>query len=454
MKSPQAHALLKVMPPRQPSAQCSSEARAQRRLIAVGIDFGTANSAASLRFESGDISLLPLEGVAGSSADVDALFKSLLFFPTRLEAFFGAQAIEQYFERDREGRFFQSIKRLLPNPEFQGTTVHGKYVSLEELIARFLTEMKRRIELQIGQPIDELPVMMGRPARYSLDAERESLATARFQKACTQAGFKNYRLIDEPTAAALTYTSSLPKNEIVLVADLGGGTSDFTLMSVGSQQKTQVLSVHGIPVAGDSLDSIFFQHKINRYFGAEIRYKRPFSENILTLPSTFIKRLPKWHHHAFLKEKSIWEFLKNLHRELVDPRDKVYLDYLLTLIEDNLGYSLHQRVEELKVALSQNDRALFSFRSHPIEIEFEVLRSEYLAIIQPCIDAIAGTASETMKLAKVDASDIHSVYFTGGTSKVPAVREAVLALCPQARLVEKEAFTSVATGLAMAYSLD
>lgn len=417
---------------------------------AVGIDFGTANSAASVRSSSGEVALLPLE--LSSPPSHESLMKTLLFFPTRSEAFFGAQAIEQYFERDREGRFFQSIKRLLPNPEFTGTTVHGKYLSLEELTARFLTEMKKRIERQIGQPLDDLPVMMGRPARYSLDADRETLATTRFQKACTQAGFNNYRLIDEPTAAALTYTSSLPKNEIVLVADLGGGTSDFTLMSVGSQQKTQVLAVHGVPVAGDSLDSIFFQNKINRYFGSEIRYQRPFSENILTLPTSFTKRLPKWHHHAFLKEKSTWDFLKNLHRELVDPNDKTYLDYLLTLIEDNLGYSLHQSVEALKVALSQSDRATFSFNSHPIAIEFEVSLSEYLAIIEPCIAIIAKTASETLKLGNIEPYQVNSVYFTGGTSKVPAIRDAILTLCPNARVVAKEAFTSVATGLAMAYS--
>lgn len=416
---------------------------------AIGIDFGTTNTAAAVLLENGAVKLLELTRPSAESPDVDpTLMKTLEYFPNRREAFYGQDAIDQYFTRDMEGRFLQSIKKLLPNTEFQGTSIFGAFASLEDLIARFLTETRKRIERELGSPIEGVPVFMGRPARYSLEPGREGLAVVRFKKACELSGFGQSKFVEEPVAAALTYSATLDRNERVLICDLGGGTSDFTLLEISGRQ-SRALATHGIPVAGDSLDSAFVAAKLNRFFGSEIKYQRPFSSNVLTMPTAFVSLFPKWHHHAFLKEKATWSFIQSLHKELVDPNDKVFLNNLITLVEDNLGYVLHQRVEGLKRDLSQAESAQFAFRSHPIKIEFDVTRPEFEQIIRPVSEKIRDAALETLRIARTQTQEVDAIYFTGGTSKVPLIRAMILEHFPHAKIAEKDTFTSVATGLAL-----
>lgn len=411
----------------------------------IGIDFGTTNTCVAVR-TAAKIRVLSIDPGASNPN----LIRSLIFIPSRRESFFGKNAIDQYFDHDMEGRFFQSIKKLLPNPEFKGTSVFGTHLGIEELIARFLSELKNRIEKEIGS-IEGIPIHMGRPARYSLDPACEALAVTRFLHACELAGFKNVRLIEEPTAAAENSNHAHDENSLVLVCDLGGGTSDFTLFRT-KKAGIETLSVFGVPVAGDSLDSDFFRTKLNSHFGSEIRYQRFLSNNILTLPSTFVKILPKWHHHAFLRERSTWEFILNLRRELVDEKQKPVLENLITLVEENLGYKLHQEVEGLKVALSDaaqtETKADFSFRSYPIEIGFAVENRDFETWIEPSVAEIEAAAVETMKLGHTDPSAVQILQFTGGTAKVPLIRKRLKSLFPNAVITDSEAFTAVAEGLA------
>ncbi|MBC7693210.1 MAG: Hsp70 family protein [Methylotenera sp.] len=414
---------------------------------AIGIDFGTSNTAAAILTDAGEVKLLELDPTASDPR----LMKSLIYFPNRKDAFFGKEAIDQYFDREMEGRFFQSVKKLLPNPDFQGTTIHNTRVSVEELVARFLRETKKRIEAQIG-PMEGIPLFMGRPARYAQDPGREGLGVVRFKTACDLAGLGRFQLIEEPTAAAATYEARSNEKELMMVADLGGGTSDFTLLEITPERagiKTRALSVHGISVAGDSLDSDFMLARLLPFFGSEVKYQRPFSGNVLTMPTSLVKVLPKWHHHAFLKERATWNFIQTLHKELVDPKQKPQLDNLITLIEENLGYALHQRVEKLKVELSGAAQADFSFKSHPIKIEFPVTAPDFENVLHPSVKAIQEAALETLRLARVNPEEVQSIYFTGGTSQVPIIRRTLSALTPQARIAEQDTFTSVAAGLAM-----
>ncbi len=428
---------------------------------AIGIDFGTTNTAASFLDGQGVVTLIDLE--KKREGFDSALLKTLLYFPSRKESFFGQDAVDQYFDRGMEGRFLQSVKRLLPNPDFQGTSIHNQYQSLEDIIARFLSEVRERIRRYLVTEqgcsetvLDEIPIIMGRPARYSLDPGREGLAVVRFRKACELAGFKNLRFLEEPVAAAHQYQQDLKLTEKVIIADLGGGTSDFTLMEFG-QAKPKVLSVHGIPAAGDSLDSLIMTKRLVQFFGSEVKYQRPFSSNILTMPTSFVKLLSKWHHHAFLKERATWEFLKNLRKEIVVGNDHVFLENLMTLVEDNLGYSLHQKVEAHKCSLSvveadtaefREKKFDFEFRSHPIDIQFATRPEQFSEWTQETIDAIARTALDTVRYANVLPEKVDAIYFTGGTSKVSQIRRKIREAFKNARIIDKNTFTSVASGLA------
>ena len=419
----------------------------------IGIDFGTSNTAASvlgLRDGAWIHEVIPL--------DDQELLKSLLYFPSSRESYFGKAAIEKYFENEREGRFFQSIKRLLPNPDFSGTQISGRFVSLENLIARFLAETKKRIEARLGQSITEREVVFGRPALYSLDESREKLATTRFLEAIRLAEFQNFKLLEEPTAASrlvMKKGESVSQNEgITLVADLGGGTSDFTVLRQSGSGRHEVLAVYGIPLAGDALDSVFVSSRLLPYFGSEVKYQRPFSSNILTFPTSLISRIPKWHQHVLLKEKSNWNFLLDLKKELVNPADKKVLENLLTLVDENLGYQLHQSVERLKFEISQipqdqNEKCIFAFRSYPIDLQLEVTSIEYEEIIQGVVEKIADTARATLRLAGLSPSQVQVLQFTGGTSQVPALRRAISGVLKEAIVRDQDSFTSVALGLSL-----
>jgi hypothetical chaperone protein len=414
----------------------------------IGIDFGTSNTVASVFARTADAANRVVHQAL--RLDLGPVLKSLLYFPNTREAFFGREAIEQYFDREREGRFFQSIKRLLPNPEFQGTQLGGRFVSLESLIARFLSEVKKRIEAELAQPISEVRVIFGRPARYSLDEEREKLATRRFRAAIEQSGFKNYALLEEPTAASRATGSS--SAGITLVADLGGGTSDFTVL-----QDQKVLAVYGVPLAGDALDSAFVSEKLLPFFGSEVTYQRPFSSNVLTFPKSLISRIPKWHQHVILKEKSNWNFMLGLRNELVEPSDLQYLENLLTLVDENLGYSMHQKVELLKIAASapgfsegpESGVLPFVFQSHPIDIQLEVSRSAYEQVLRPIVARIEEAARHTLGLAGVSPAEITRLAFTGGTAQVPQLRRAIRSSVPHAQVEDQESFTAVAMGLSV-----
>lgn len=428
-----------------------------KKPLAIGIDFGTSNTVAAILEADGKTRVLKLDGESN-------LLKSLLYFPTRNESFMGKKAIEHYFDRGMEGRFFQSIKRLLPNPDFSGTSLFGKHASVEDLISRFLSGLRTIIETEIGSNLDGIPIYFGRPARYSQDSAREGLAVVRFRSAIESAGFNlnQVKLIEEPVAASRVGSreastrkskSGVEKGPITLIADLGGGTSDFTLFEA-RPHGIHTFSVHGVSLAGDALDSDFFVARLQDHFGASIRYQRPFSSNVLTMPIALSKLLPKWHHHAFLRERATWNFILVLRKELVDPEQTPLLENLITLVEENLGYRLHLSVEDLKLELSSQDMKKFEFKSYPIDIGFSVKRKEFEEIITPSLEGISATALETCRIGKIKPEEVERLQFTGGTSQVPIIRERLTALFPNAKVADQDTFTAVAEGLALSHSVE
>jgi hypothetical chaperone protein len=425
-------------------------------LEAIGIDFGTTNTVASARL-SGKVRTLSLE----PSSNSPFLMKTLLYFPDRKDVFFGKAAIDEYFDRGMEGRFLQSIKRLLPNPHFTGTSLFGRHSKIEDLVSIFLKEVRTRIEREVGS-ISGTPIIMGKPARYHHEEEKESLGAERFKRAIELAGFDlaQTTFLEEPVAASRSVQDTRvneakalekkhkEKGPLTLIADLGGGTSDYTLFERLENGSILTHAVNGVPLAGDALDSDFFVAKLNSHFGADIRYQRPLASNVLTLPTLILKQLPKWHYHAFLKEPSTWNFITSLRKELVDEDQQIKLENLIALIDENLGYKLHISVESLKIALSQSTETQFDFKSYPIEIEFPVHLPDYEKIISYTSQKIVDTALETCVLGKKNPDEVRILQFTGGTSKVPLIRERLKKSFPNAVIAEHETFTAVADGLA------
>jgi hypothetical chaperone protein len=214
------------------------------------IDFGTTNSLLGAVIDGKMHAPIPLD----PHAKDQTILRSVLYFPDRNKCFYGAEAIREYAKRDMEGRFIRSVKKFLPNRSFLGTQVGNRMVTIEEIVATFLRELRTRANQHFGKDVKS--VLLGRPAQFAATEADDGFAQMRLERAAELAGFREIRFCPEPIAAAYDFRSTLKEAKIVLVADFGGGTSDFTVMKISKEkyQPTDVLSIGGVALAGDSLD--------------------------------------------------------------------------------------------------------------------------------------------------------------------------------------------------------
>ena len=224
----------------------------------IGLDFGTTNSAIAVAANDRQATLATF-GDATS-------FRSILYFPARdrsspqkVETFAGPDAIRSYLEADTKGRLIVSIKSYLASPLFTSTTINGRHYTLEDLIAIILRRLRNAAIEQFG--IAASQVVLGRPVRFAGadNAKDEQLALRRLKTAAELAGFQQTSFELEPVAAAYQYETQLDHDELVLIGDFGGGTSDFTLARLGPGRKkaghNPVLGTSGVAIAGDTFDS-------------------------------------------------------------------------------------------------------------------------------------------------------------------------------------------------------
>ncbi|MDP1709951.1 MAG: Hsp70 family protein, partial [Candidatus Komeilibacteria bacterium] len=240
--------------------------------LAYGLDFGTTHSAISVLDGEGRATVLPVSG------DNGLIIKSVLLFAQNSpRPYVGQEAIRQYLAAGMRGRLIQSIKSALVDENFIGTTINGTRYQIEDLIALIISFLKVKADKIIGQNLDR--VVLGRPAIFSDNPKKESLARDRLIMAAQKAGFKEIHFQLEPIAAALHYETSLKRPEKALIADLGGGTSDFTLMNLSpdrvnlTDRDADVLQTSGVYVGGDNLDARIMWGKVVKHFGAEASYR-------------------------------------------------------------------------------------------------------------------------------------------------------------------------------------
>lgn len=412
----------------------------------IGIDFGTTNTVVAINDGHGAATVLSFAAPEGAIT----AFRSVLSFrehpdpakPRTIEA--GPWAIEEYLEDPLDTRFIQSFKSFAASPLFGDTEIHGKRYRFEDLLWAFLA----RLKAHSGGALDDLPpqVVIGRPVQF-VGAEADAdLALERYGEAFRRLGFSQLHYVYEPVAAAFYFAKRLTRSAVVLVADFGGGTSDFSLIRFerdGESVVSTPLGHAGVPVAGDAFDYRIIENVVSPRLGKGSSY-RSF-DKLLPIPNRYYTAFAKWSQLALLKTSKELRDLKSLARAAVDPS----LGDFVELIEDDHGYPLYQAVSRAKEALSASETAQFTFKAGRIEIGAEIARADFERWIAPELAQIEDGVDAVLARAGLEPADIDQLFLTGGSSFVPAVRRIFTDRFAPDRISGGAEFESIATGLAL-----
>ncbi len=406
----------------------------------LGLDFGTSNSTAAL--PGGRVLLLD----PSPRAAEPRLFRSVLYFPEHSRAtFVGAEAIAEYLA-ESEGRFIQSVKSWLPSRSFSATVIRQRAMRLEDLVALLLRRMRESAEAIIGAPMTS--VLLGRPAIFSTDAEEDALAERRLRQAASLAGFTQVDLMIEPIAAALAYEAQLDHDELVLVADFGAGTSDFTLMHLGPERhrrrdrRADIAGAGGISIGGDKFDAAIMRGKLLPRFGAGSTYETLGKR--LPIPQHILNKLLSWHEMSFIRERGTQELIEHMLRT---STKKAELQALQDLVMENLGYRLFRAIEAAKVALSSADATRLVFDEASIHLDERITRADFDQYAAPLLAGLSSTVDDLLGRTATEPGAVDAVFMTGGSSLIPSVQRLFASRFGADKLRSADAFTSVAEGL-------
>jgi hypothetical chaperone protein len=414
----------------------------ERKPTLYAIDFGTSNSLLCGVTPDAVDEPLSLDAAASDAS----VFRSILFFSDDSQWYFGAQALSQYVAEGMRGRFMRSLKRFLPVPSFEETRIGSRNVKLQELIGVFLREMRRRANAHYGTDVRR--ALLGRPARFAENDENDALAEQRLREAAEFAGFDEVHFCPEPIAAAYDFQSRLREPKLVLVADFGGGTSDFTVARLTpGESEVEVLAIGGVSIAGDAFDGSIMRHQVSRHFGADVKYKVPFGSNVLSMPRPLMEALCSPAETCLLAQRDIMAFLRDIKSGSLGPDDKRHIDQLLCLVEDSLGFQLFESIEHAKRQLSDHQTARLLFDYPGIELEENIARSEFERFSQPQADAILSSLDATLAQSGAGAAGVDLVCCTGGTARVAALASGIQARFGEEKLVRLRSLHSVIQGL-------
>jgi hypothetical chaperone protein len=409
---------------------------------ACGIDFGTSNSTAACARDHapGQVQLLVLE-------DGKPTLPSVVFFHAEdARISYGRAALADYLAGD-EGRLMRSLKSLLGTSLIdEQTEVAGRALPFRELLAQFIAELKRRAEQAAGRPFSR--AVLGRPVFFvDGDAAADRQAEDTLASIARAVGFREIAFQYEPIAAAFDYESQVTREELVLVVDIGGGTSDFALVRLSPERagkadrRGDILASGGVHIGGTDFDKYLSLASVMPTLGLGSLLKSG-----LLMPSAPYFNLATWHTINFAYTKKAAAQIAELRREAVEP-DK--LDRLQALVAQRAGHWLAMQVEEAKMALSGVEQSCMDLGRLSTGETLLLQRADFDQAISALVDDVAASVNGLLRDAGLPADAVDTVFFTGGSSSVPLLRARIAALLPQARRVEGDLFGSIGTGLAL-----
>lgn len=405
-----------------------------------GIDFGTSNSSIAIAGADKTPKLVPVEN------NKTTIPSTIFYEDNRPTPVFGNAAIRAYVNGE-QGRFMRSLKRVLGTDLMSiGTIVNGKSIKFEEILKRFINELKYKAQTISGQEIEN--VVMGRPVHFrdndpkgDINAERE------LKNIAHQVGFKNVVFQYEPIAAAYAHEIKVKDEKLACVIDIGGGTSDFTIIRLGPKLQNKldrsddILASTGVRIGGNDFD----QSLSIKSFMPELGMKTTYGEKNLTVPSSQYFDLSEWS-----KVNSVYSYqnMRTIREVSADAHDLEKYSRLLELVEKEKGHILLGLVEEAKIDLTQEleCRKILEFlEDKPI---VRATQKEFNAAIKNNVSKTAASVKECLTQAGIKASSIELIVLTGGSTEIPLVQKELCAVCPQAEISGENKLSSVGLGLA------
>ncbi len=416
---------------------------------ALGLDFGTTNTvlatcadaagpAHPLLFENGD-------------ATEDALRSALCFWkdhrtsPAPVMAEAGPWAIQHYIDDPQDCRFLQSLKTFAASPHFQSTYLFAKKYRFEDLLETFLA----RVRWHGGAALQNLPerIVVGRPVTFAGANPDPELAMGRYRAALKTFGFKDILFVYEPVAAAFAFARGLAGKATVLVADFGGGTTDFSIMRFmrqGASFQAEPLGHGGLGIAGDTFDFRIIDHVVLPLLGKGTSFRS--MGKTLTLPQGPFASFGRWNLLSLLKSSEEFRDLKRTLRYCVEPEK---IARFIELVEEDMGYPLYKAVSAAKSRLSVVEETPFIFEPLGADFSTTIKRADFEGWIAGDLQRVEAALDDTMANAGLANAAIDKVFLTGGTSFVPAVRGLFERRFGADKIESGDELLSIANGLAL-----
>ncbi|MCF2494321.1 Hsp70 family protein [Dyadobacter chenhuakuii] len=407
--------------------------------VFCGIDFGTSNSSLAVANQN-DVFLVPVEN------DNQTIPSAMFFARKDNHAYFGREASERFLTR-QPGRLMRSLKRVLGSSAMrQGTMVNGELMKFDQIIAAFLDQMKRKAEADCGTELRH--VVMGRPVHFvDNDAAADQRAENELKQIAKNLGFEHVGFQFEPIAAAFAHEARVSGEKLAMVVDLGGGTSDFTIIRLSRENATKhdrnedILANTGVRLGGNDFDRDLSLAEMM----PELGFRSKYGTKNLEVPSYHYFDLSEWSKVNFLYTNRILFQAKQLLRETHDP---VRYGRLINVLEQETGHAVLAETEKIKIGLASSESFAATLGFIDQDLRIDVARKDFDAAIMTKTERIVQSARECLQAAGVTPESIGLVIMTGGSTEIPLIQQHFRQLFPAAEWSEENKLSSVGLGLA------
>lgn len=410
-----------------------------------GIDFGTSNSTVAVGSDTG-VHLIPLEGE-------NLTLPSALFFehldkptdPTRVS--FGRAAVDAYITGE-DGRLLRALKSILGTSLMQEQTrIGSRAMAFTDILGCFFRHLKERLEDETKSPVEE--IVLGRPVRFVDDDEEADRAAEDTLRSIARAeGFAHIEFQFEPVAAALDYEQSAESEELVLILDIGGGTSDFSIVRVSPQlrdvqdRKDDILANSGVHIGGTDFDRLLSIARVMPELGFGSRTR----DTGLQLPVFLFNDLATWSRIHSLYTHKTRTLLQQLFRQSESPD---LVSRLLQVVTEQKGHALAMVVEQAKIALTTELETEIRLDEIIDSSNPKISRAAFDEVLGGSLDQLDGTIRQLLQDAGLPPSAINTIFITGGSSSIPALNHLFRSIFPGATVSRRDNFGSVGIGLAL-----